>query len=255
MYTTYIKLIFLHFSFAQTSEILQCAKNTFADPSNYFIIQNGTCYKRLGQREAASRIPSSRFYQRFHNNVLLMKAHAQNGTKGHYYQKPHSYNQTINKYEYNFLNFQSILLQEWTNIRPTMLNVTFKYRGNNIVGWISFRVNSNDTLESCIDMANFNDSSRNIPRNVVGLVNTYLMPILRGDQPPGPPSQVTIQFVGTMCPNLYNWLTIDGILAISCCTNSKTRPPEPKQCKVTVFKDSSLDKTGIYDGRIQIFVT
>lgn len=138
-------MIFLHFYFAQSADILQCAVKYHAKSRNSFILKKGSCCKPSGPTRNIVTGPSSLFLQPFRNDVILLKVFTRNGMNAYdYFTMENMYSNFISEYENKMNeNYKSPLLQEWNNARPTNITITWK-NDNKVVEWAIFQVNEND---------------------------------------------------------------------------------------------------------------
>ena len=164
-------LLFLHYLyFAKSTNLLKCGMNASQNYRKYFVIIKQYCYKPVANSSKVTIITSNRIFTKVPNPTPVFRIVSGSNVVSYVYfinmkDKPGS---VIDEGIDFSINFRSILLDEWNNLKPTNMNVTVRDFNDKVVAWIYFKVNENDNITSWFSKDNLKSS---FPWKIENLLN------------------------------------------------------------------------------------
>lgn len=140
---------------------VKCGFSAFQNHRKYFLMKNNSCYiPKTSSSEIFEGISTQNIYQGISGKITLFRLLSGSGAMPYdYFLKTGNDSNTVTDIKKNkFSNFRSILLDEWNDIRPLLMNFTIKDYDDNIAAGFLFKVGTTDNVTSWFHQRNLLDS-------------------------------------------------------------------------------------------------
>ena len=154
-------VLFFHFlHFIVSTDLLKCGTKTFQNSKKYFVTIKESCYEPVAISSKVTIMSSNRIFRKVSNTIIVFRIASKSNVISYNYfmNMEHKPGSVIDEGNDLSINFRSILLDEWNNLKPRNLNVTVRDDNDKFVAWIYFKVNDNDNITSWFSKDNLESS-------------------------------------------------------------------------------------------------
>ena len=151
-------ILFLYFSYILSTSPPKCGMRAFQNNKKYFATIKESCYEPIANSSKFTIISSNRIFTKVQTPTTVFRiTYGSNVNSYIYFMEPNP-GSVIDERNNLSINFRSILLDEWNNLKPTNMNVTVRDFNDKVVAWIYFKVNDNDDITSWFSKDNLESS-------------------------------------------------------------------------------------------------
>lgn len=142
-------------------KVLSCSSSAFSDHVKYFLMKKDHCYIPQASSSKTTEMVTPNIYTGVSGEMILFRLLSGSGVKSfdYFINSNENSNETVeDDNEEQFKNFRSILLDEWDNIRPSLINITIMDYDDNIAAGFLFKVMATDSYTTWFSEENLMNS-------------------------------------------------------------------------------------------------
>lgn len=153
-------LLLLGFTKQDFEGLLRCGSSSLNNEIKYFMMMEEFCFTLLSSPTKTTQIATQQFFTCQSDSIILFRLISGSGVHPYeYFVSPGDVNSSVTDRDRNYSkNFRSLLLDQWSHVRPLQMNVTIRDTEDRVIAGLLFNVGTQDDMSTWFAKKNLQNS-------------------------------------------------------------------------------------------------